>query len=143
MVVLGHAMTPEGINVEGKRTFLFLPSWGLDYDYRFNEKWSLGLHSDFIIENFAFEDPEEIIQERSTPLALVITGGYKIGEHFTALVGAGAELAKEENLAVVRLGADYGWEVGENWEVAVSYMIDFKLEAYNTGVFGIGIARSF
>ncbi|MEM9051289.1 MAG: hypothetical protein AAGC47_04465 [Bacteroidota bacterium] len=57
MVVLGHAMTPEGINVDGKRTILFLPTWGLDYDYRFNEKWSIGIHTDIIIENFTFENP--------------------------------------------------------------------------------------
>ena len=142
MVVLGHAMTPEGLNVDGKKTFLFLPSWGVDYDYRINEKWSVGIHTDIIIENFAFEDPNEIIQERSTPLALVVTGGYRIGEHLTAFLGAGAELAKEENLTVVRVGADYGWEVGKDWEVAVNYMIDFKIDAYNTGVFGVGIARS-
>jgi len=143
MVVLGHAMTPEGVNVDGKKTFLFLPSWGLDYDYRLNEKWSIGLHTDFIIENFEYEGPDEIIRERSTPLAVVISGGYKITEHFTAILGAGAELAKEENLGVVRVGVDYSWEVGKNWEVAVNYMIDFKIDAYNTGVFGVGIARSF
>jgi len=143
MVVLGHAMTPEGVNVDGKKTFLFLPSWGLDYDYSLNEKWSIGLHTDFIIENFEYEGPDEIIRERSTPLAVVISGGYKITEHFTAILGAGAELAKEENLGVVRVGVDYGWEVGKNWEVAVNYMIDFKIDAYNTGVFGVGIARSF
>jgi len=142
MLVLGHAMTPEGINVDGKKTFLFLPSWGVDYDYRLNEKWSVGVHTDFVIENFAFEDPEEIIQERSTPLALVASLGYKIGNHFTAIVGGGAELAKEENLRVIRLGADYGWEIGQ-WEIALNYMIDFKLDAYNTGIFGVGMARSF
>jgi len=142
MVVLGHAMTPEGVNVDGKKTFLFLPSWGLDYDYLINEKWSVGLHTDLIIENFVYEDPDEIIRERSTPLALVVSGGYKIGEHFTALIGAGAEIAKEENLSVIRLGADYGWEIGV-WEVTLNYMIDFKLDAYNTGVLGVGLARYF
>ncbi len=142
MVVLGHAMTPEGINVDGKKTMLFLPSWGLDYDYRITEKWSVGLHSDFIIENFAFEDPNEIIKERSTPLAVVLSAGYKVGEHFTLIAGGGSEIAKEENLTLVRFGLDYGWEIGE-WEVAANYMFDFKIDAYNTGVLGIGVARSF
>jgi hypothetical protein len=142
MLVFAHAMTPEGINVDGKKTFLFLPSWGLDYDYRISEKWSVGIHSDFVIENFEFENPEEIVQERSTPLALVASAGYKIGKHFTAIVGGGAELAKEENLPVIRVGADYGWEIGE-WEIALNYMIDLKLDAYNTGIFGVGLARSF
>jgi hypothetical protein len=136
-------MTPEGINVEGKKTLLFLPSWGLDYDYDLGEKWSIGIHTDFIIENFVYEDPEEIIQERSTPLAIVLTGGYGFTEHFTFVIGAGVELAKENNFALLRFGLDYGWEVGEHWEVAASYMFDFKIEAYNTGVLGVGIARKF
>lgn len=142
MVVLGHAMTPEGVNVDGKKTFLFLPSWGLDYDYMFNDKWSIGLHSDIIIENFQFEDPNNIIRERSTPLALVLTGGRKLGDHFTLLIGGGMELAEEENFEIIRIGVDYGWEIGV-WEVAANYMIDFKIDAYNTGIFGVGLARSF
>jgi hypothetical protein len=143
VLVLGHAMTPEGININGKKTLLFLPSWGLDYDYRLNEIWSIGLHSDIIIENFSFENSKQIIQERTTPLATIATVGYRLGKHLTAMVGAGAEFAKEENLAVLRVGADYGWELGENWEVAVNYMLDFKLDAYNTGVIGVGLVRNF
>jgi hypothetical protein len=142
MVVLGHAMTPEGVNVEGKKTLLFLPSWGLDYDYRFNEKWSAGLHTDLIIENFLFEDQNNVIRERSAPISLVLSGGRKFGDHLTLLVGGGIELAKEENLEVIRIGADYGWEI-EDWEVALNYMIDFKIDAYNTGILGVGIARAF
>ncbi len=142
MLVLGHAMTPEGVNVDGKKTLLFLPSWGLDYDYLFNEKWSIGLHSDIIIENFEFEDQNNSVRERSTPASLVLSGGRKMGDHFTLLIGGGVELAEEENLEIIRVGADYGWEIGD-WEVAVNYMIDFKIDAYNSGIFGVGIARLF
>jgi len=143
MLVLGHAMTPEGINVNGKKTVLFLPSWGLDYDYSLNEKWSVGLHTDMIIENFVYENPEEILQQRTTPIAIVATASYAVGGHFTIVAGAGGEFAEEENLTVVRIGIDYGWEIGENWEIAANYMFDFKLDAYNTGVLGVGLARKF
>ena len=125
-----------------KNHFCFYPV-GDDYDYRLNEDWSLGVHTDIIVENFQYESPEDIIKKRTSPLALVLSAGRKVGEHLTILVGGGTELAKEENLALVRLGVDYGWEVGEDWEVAVNYMIDFKIDAYNTGVFGVGIARTF
>ena len=62
---------------------------------------------------------------------------------FGAVAGAGGEFAEEENLTVVRIGIDYGWEIGENWEIAANYMFDFKLDAYNTGVLGVGLARKF
>jgi hypothetical protein len=51
MVVLGHAHVYSGINKEGNTSWLVLPSWGVDYDYRLNNAWSVGLHTDFVVEN--------------------------------------------------------------------------------------------
>jgi len=143
MVVLGHANTPEGINEEGQRRFLTLASWGLDYDFRFNEKWSVGIHSDFVVENFTVEYGETIKQRRR-PIAVVLSGSRKFGKHFTLLAGAGGEFSKgEEDFALIRLGADYGWELPKDWELAISLMNDYKFDGYFSWVLGIGIGKLF
>ena len=36
-LVLGHAHVPESIDDNGKKQMSIFPSWGLDYDFFFNE----------------------------------------------------------------------------------------------------------
>lgn len=59
------------------------------------------------------------------------------------MAGGGAEFSPEENLALVRLGFDYAWELPGDWEVAVSLVGDIKIDAYNALVFGFEVARAF
>ena len=143
-LAITHTLVPTAISSSGEEHWLSLPSWGLDYDYRFNSLWGLGLHSDLVIQNFEYEDGKGIVKERKSPgsLALVATRG--LGEHLTVLAGGGIEMSKgEETLALIRIGGDYGWELPKGWEVSFSVMIDFKIEAYNAFVFGFAIGKSF
>lgn len=140
-VVIGHAHISEGQR-DGEHTGLLLPSWGLDYDRRLSEKWSIGLHSDVILENFKIEI-DEIVEERSSPLATALMVGFKPGKHLMMLAGGGGEFAKEEHFGLVRLGLDYGFELPEEWELGVSLMSDFKINAYNSWIFGVGVSKLF
>lgn len=146
-VVMGHTAVPTGLDVDGRRKFLTLASWGLDYDYWFNENWAAGLHTDVVLENFNVEVSENISKDevlrRRSPLSLVPTGIYKPIDVFSVLLGAGAEVSSSESLALVRLGVDFGWEITEKYEVSFSFVSDFKLEAYNSYTVGIGISRIF
>ncbi len=139
--VLSHTHVPGGINEEGDKSWLVRASWGIDYDYYFSHAWSLGLHSDMVLENFEIEE-DNIIQERSSPIALILTGG-RHWEHFTLVAGAGMEFAKEENFALARVGAEYGWELPAEWEIAISLVTDIKFGGYNSWVFGLGFAKLF
>ncbi|UXP31789.1 hypothetical protein N6H18_15685 [Reichenbachiella agarivorans] len=143
MVVMGHTHVPAGIDNNGKKEWLVLGSWGIDYDYRITSKWSIGLHSDLVLENFEYDDEEGATLQRSRPLASTITVSRKFGEHFSVMLGGGGEFAKEENLTLFRVGLDYGWELPGEWEIAASLMSDFKINAYNSWVLGIGVGRSF
>lgn len=143
MVVLGHTHVAEGFNSKGDKSWIVLPSWGVDYDFRLNDKWSIGLHSDMVIESFEYESEDQIKLDRTRPIALVIVGSRKFGEHFSILAGGGMEVAPEENLTLIRVGADYSWELKNNWELAVNLMTDFKLDAYDSWVFGLGVAKLF
>lgn len=143
--VLSHAHVPSAVGRDGKE-WLTLPAFGLDYDYSFSRRWTAGIHSDLIVENFLVESNlgnDERVLERSRPVAIAAVAGFKPVEHLTCVLGFGAELAKEENLFLARLGAEYGWEVSQNWEIAVSLMYDLKWDAYDTWVFGFGASRSF
>jgi len=78
-LVLSHAKVFKGRDAEGNKKALSLPSWGIDYNYSFHSKWSIGLHTDVIIEKFEVEknlesgSNEETI-ERSYPIAPALMG---------------------------------------------------------------------
>jgi len=142
-IAITHTLVPEAIDETGDKKWLSLASWGLDYDRYFNSGWGIGLHSDIVIENFQYERGD-VIKERKRPLALALVVTRKLGEHFTVLGGGGLEVSSgEETLGLIRIGADYGWELPKDWEVSLSLMTDLKINAYNAFVFGFGIGKKF
>ena len=142
-ISLGHTHISAGIDSDGDRKWLILPSWGLNYNYHINEQWQLGVHTDMIIEEFEVENTR-ITSERSRPFALALMGGYKTRSPFTFLVGGGVEFEKEENLEFLRFAVEPAWHFGEgNWEVSAILEYDVKFENYNSWILGIGIARLF
>lgn len=111
-----HTHVPAGVNESGDKYWLTLASWAFDYDYRINRAWGIGLHTDLVIQNFSYKDGEGAIKKREKPVSLVLVGTRKLGEHLTVLAGGGIELSKsEETLSLLRLGADYGWELPKDW----------------------------
>jgi len=142
-IAITHTFVPTAIGESGDKKWLSLASWGLDYDHYFNSAWGVGLHSDIVIENFQYEDGDAI-KERKSPLALALMATRKLSEHLTLMGGGGLEVSSgEETLALIRIGADYGWELRKDWEVSLSLMTDLKIGAYNAFVFGFGIGKKF
>lgn len=142
-MVIAHAHVIDGLNSDGNKSMLSLPSWGLDYTYAFHSKWAIGLHTDIIIEKFKIqnksENEEEI--ERSYPIAPAIMGIFKPGRHWSFLLGLGAEFSKEDDFILTRAGVEYSVELPKNWEVLGTLNYDYKWDAYDTWVLGMGIAK--
>ena len=142
--LISHTIITEGIEGDEK-SLISVPSWALNYNYSFNEKWAIGLHNDVIIEDFVIEkNKDEEIIERSTPIASIIVGTYKITEGFGIELGVGMEFEKSENFGVARIGAEYGIEI-PNKKLEVLFAIDYDIlfNAYNSFNLGIGIAKLF
>ena len=147
-IAINHAHVFEGRNDNENKKVLNLPAWAIDYTYHFTEKWAIGLHNDIIIEKFKVEknlesgeDKETV--ERSYPIAPAIMGIYKINGHWSFLLGMGGEFAKEENFILSRVGAEYGYEIHNGWEVFGTFSYDVKWSAYDSWGLGLGISKSF
>ena len=141
-LLLGHTHLRQG-EVDGEKKWLALPNFGLDYNYYFTEKWSIGFHNDIVIENFKVEDENDEIIERTRPIASLLMGGYKPGKHFTFEAGLGGEFAKEENLFVTRIGVEYGVELPKEWEFIANFVYDNKWGTYDSFGLSVGVAKSF
>jgi len=139
-LVLSHTQITEGIE-DGKKEWISLPSWGIDYNYEINEKWGIGLHNDIVVESFIVEHNDGTEIERSSPFASTIVGLFKPGKHISFVLGAGGEFSKEENLFLIRAGVEYGYRIHDDWELVANITNDLKVNAYNSWSIGIGIAR--
>lgn len=143
-ILISHTLIAEGIK-DGEKSIVSVPSWAINYNYRFSEKWAIGLHNDMIIENFVIEKTSDNeIVERSIPIASLLVGSYKITEHFSLEIGGGMEFEKNENFGVARIGAEYGIEIpNKKLEVLLALDYDIIFDAYNSFNIGVGIAKLF
>lgn len=147
-VLLAHTSVSQGINVVGDRTWLMLPSWGLNYNYWLTHRWAIGLHTDLITETFVVtenhnEADNEPEVERTRPVAPALMLSYRPHHHWAFILGGGIEFAKEENLALVRAGTEYTIHLGGPWETSGSLAYDFRFDAYDSYTLGIGVTRVF
>ena len=146
-LVISHTQVSEGVSEGGKRKWLSLPSWGLNYNYKFSPKWAIGLHTDIITESFKVDEhlngsSNEVI-ERSSPVATALMASFKPGEHFIFLLGGGGEFAHAANYLLIRLGLEYEYHLNKNWELNANITNDLKVNAYNSWSVGMGITKIF
>jgi hypothetical protein len=139
---IGHTHISTGFK-DGGAAWLALPSFGLSYTYYFNKKWAIGLHNELIVEDFVIQSEDETVIERGRPLAVAVTGIYKIHKHVGLMAGAGMEFSSHEDFALVKIGAEFPYEFAHGWEMFGTLSADFKIDAYNSFSFGFGVARLF
>ena len=144
-IVISHSYISQGI-IDGKREWLAAPSFGLNYNYKLNDKWSIGFHNDIIIESFIVENAEvsEEFLEREFPVSNLIVGTYKVTEAFGIALGTGVEWENNASFALIRIGADYAVGLrNKSIEVTFSLNYDSLINAYDSLNFGLGINKSF
>lgn len=141
-VLLSHTVINTTFLEEDK--LKVFPSYGLNYDYWFNEKFAIGFHNDIIGESFAIKRLDDGLElEREIPWTALLVGIYKFDFGLAPVVGVGAELEKNETLIVCHFGLEYGVEFAEVWEVGANLTYDFKVEAYNSFAYGFSLSRRF
>lgn len=137
---LGHTHVPAGELADGRDKIAFA-SWTLDYDYHFNERWAVGIQTDLIMESFIIMRQEDEEIERDFPFSVASVALFKPFERWSFVGGLGAEFAPGETLAFTRLGAEYGFEISEKWEIGVSLLWDAKWDYYNSWGLAFMISR--
>ena len=147
-LLICHSAVSQGINADGNRSWLVLPSWGLNYNFWLNERWAIGLHTDFISETFVVtedlsKEEEKPVIERTRPIAPALMVTYRPHEHWAFTLGAGEEFAKEGDLFLMRAGVEYSIHLSGAWETSGSFAYDFRFNAYDSYTCGFGVARKF
>jgi hypothetical protein len=139
---LGHTHISEG-KVDGKTEWIVMPSWSFNFDYWISNKVAIGLQQDLVTESFVVENSHGEEIERSSPWSIVPVVIFKPGKHFSFIGGAGIEIAKHENLGLMRLGIEYGWHLPEDWELGAALVWDGKWKYYNSWGLAFTISKIF
>lgn len=140
-MVISHSLIAPGEN-SGR---IAVPSWAFDYDYWISSHFAIGLHNDIILESYEVISSESETEtfERTNPIASVAAVVFKPKEHNSFILGMGAEFAKEETLALTRIGYEYGWDIRNKWELGASIMYDIKWNTYDTWTIGLSVSKLF
>jgi hypothetical protein len=143
-IVIAHARIWQGADAAGDKQNTLVPATSLDYNFWVTPKFAIGVHTDFLNEDFYIDtESDGKVIERERPIAPVLMGTYKLGEHWDFGMGFGGEFVKGPDYFVTRLGIEYGVEIRNGWEVLGSLTQDFRANAYNLTSFGLGIEKRF
>jgi hypothetical protein len=141
--IMAFAFIDNSFSDQGNE-ILVVPALGLNYDYFFKHKWGLGLHSDILLQQFVAEahgDQKEIVRDNPVAITGILT--YKPHHRWAIMGGYGIEFEKHKNLQLIRIGGEYSIELPKEWELGFSLEFDFKPDAYNSLLFGVGFSKLF
>ena len=138
IITIGHAAIPSSEEEGSSSEFIAVPTWGLSYEYDFNETFGLGLKSDIELSNYQIRDNEKEIIIRDYPVSLVAIFKVNPISGIGIWVGGGIEFASEENLSVFNTGLTYDIDFLERW--ILSPEIGYELKGGHTSVFTIGLS---
>ncbi|MEQ8713391.1 MAG: hypothetical protein RIC80_10255 [Cyclobacteriaceae bacterium] len=117
----------------------FVPTIGLDYFRKVHTKWEIGLMLDLELGQYLIIKKE---LERERAFIAAFAGAYKVTPNFQLVAGAGIELEKHKNLAILRLGAERQFNLGNEWRLGPAFFFDFK-EGYDTWSLSLSLGKEF
>lgn len=137
--VLGHSY----ISLDNKEV-LSIPTFGLDYEYWFNNHWGLGIFSD--VELITKEISPTVHGksiEREYPVVFTLDALWNPCPRWEYVIGPGFVAEKGEIDPLIRFGVEYDLNFGHHWDVAPNLFYDQKMDGGYAISIGIGIGKSF
>ena len=141
-IAIAHSQVNKGV-VDGEKQWISLPSWELAYNYRISEKFMIGLHGDFISEQYVIEESADKQIKREYPYSLILVGTYKILGRLSFELGGGIEFSPEEDLNFIKLGLEYAVPMANGFETILLIGYDNHINTYDSYNIGLGIAKAF
>jgi hypothetical protein len=138
-VSVGYTHIPEGADDVDDDKGVWVLTLGLDYQYRLNEKWSVGGVFDIEFGEYLIID-KHLGRENATVVAAL--GTYEVMPNWGVYAGGGVEFEKHRNLGVIRIGTEYAFPLGGGWIIAPSVLADIK-EEFNSLALAVAVGRWF
>ena len=138
-VAFAQAYIPSHHLHEESESAQLIPTNGIDIQYNFNHKffvkWTNEL--EFLTYNLKNEDGEERVRENAFLSA--VTVGYEFYDKLAVIAGVGYEFEKSRDLGVCRVGLEYSFNIGGNWELSPELLYDIKEDSHTAITWGLAI----
>lgn len=141
VLLLGLTHIPETIEEGESLKSEELPTIGVDYYYKLNPKWQIGVVVDVELGKYAVDFGGENIP-RENAVVTGVVAGYQILKGWNVFAGPGVEFERNKNIFIIRASTEYEFELGKNWGLSPTFSYDFKKE-YSTYSLGIGVSKRF
>jgi len=122
----GYGLIPGAIDEEGDKKVKVIPVLGFDYDYWFNHKFALGLHSDFELSSYSIEKDHQEYINRNYAFVTALVFLYEPLHGWTLFGGPGYEFEHHENFALFKVGTDVQKSFEGGWSVGIAANYDIK-----------------
>jgi len=142
-LVMANSIIKNSFEEQGNSIRL-VPTFGFNYDYFFNGRWGIGLHTDILLQQYKVEvhnNHEELIREN--PVAICGMLLFKPHHKWVLMAGYGIEAEKNHSFQMIRMGVEYAIELPKHWELGFSLEFDYKIKTQNSLMFGLGFSRLF
>lgn len=142
-IVISQTHVPKGFQSSTGNKAIIVPSWGFNYEYWFNHKFAIGLHSDMEVSTYIIEDENGQEIERNRPIIVALVGIYNPWKGLEVLGGFGREFEESHKFWVYRVGVEYEIEIGDSWDIAPGVVFDIKENLYDSWTIGLGVGKRF
>ena len=138
----GTTWVPSAQNGVESQGEVFVPTYGLDYEYWFSHTFALGLFNDFQLGAYIINTDEAEDLERKRAFVTTVVAVWEPTRQVALFGGAGAELEEHESFFVIKAGAQYEFPIGDWWDIELSLSYDWK-EVYGSWSFGLAVGKRF
>ena len=140
-IEFGYTHIPDGYEEEPGDQSVWVPSFGIEYMYRFNHKWAAALTVNMETGNYLIEFKREDL-ERENVFIIAAVAAYEVLPRWAVFGGAGMEFEHHQNFGLIRLGTDYEIPLKNNWDITPTFTLDHKIDYYSYEIV-IAIGKRF
>jgi hypothetical protein len=137
----GYTFVPKGVDESSEEEGILAPTISVEYFYKFSHRWAAGLMVDMEMSQYLIPFLDDFLT-RDKALIIGAVGLYEPIEYWGIFAGAGMEIESHHNFAVIRVGTDYEFLIGNNWDISPSLSFDFK-EEYSSWALMVGFGKHF
>ncbi|MDO6760736.1 hypothetical protein Q4566_11040 [Tamlana sp. 2_MG-2023] len=139
--VIGYTHIPSAFENGKMEDPVFVPTIGIDYFRKLNEKWVLGAILDLELADYLVEFNRGDL-ERNKAFLIGAVAGYELSEKWSIMAGPAIEFEDHKNLFVMRLAVEYKIDIGNSWLLLPALNYDFK-EEYSSWGLSFGLGKKF
>ena len=140
-IVYGSGFIP-GASLRPNALFASIPKLGLVYERRISKKFGVSLMSDVELISYTVNEREADEFEREGAWSTCVLANLHVGNALVIFGGVGYEMEASKDQALARIGFQYMFFPGSNWDISPIGWADLK-EENSAYVFGINVGRSF